>query len=175
MALFSIEGYEFLLRWIHFMAGITWIGILYYFNFVQVAFMAEAEPSTKTEVTTKLVPRALWWFRWSAMVTVLAGLLIYLNQLNQQGASLFFAGSYGVSITIGGVLGIIMWFNVWFIIWPHQKVIIATTAEAAAKGQAPEGLAGRARTALLASRTNTMLSIPMLFFMAAARHISWIG
>ena len=66
-------------------------------------------------------------------------------------------------------------FNVWFIIWPHQKVIIATTAEAAAKGQAPEGLAGRARTAFLASRTNTMLSIPMLFFMAAARHMNWLG
>ena len=175
MALFSMEGYEFLLRWIHFLSGITWIGILYYFNFVQGAFMNEAEAGTKTDVVTKLLPRALWWFRWGAMVTVLAGLLMYLNQLSQIGTSLFFSSSYGVSISIGGALGIIMWFNVWFIIWPHQKVIIATTAEAAAKGQAPEGLAGRARTAFLASRTNTMLSIPMLFFMAAARHMSWIG
>jgi len=164
--------YEFLLRWGHFLAGITWIGLLYYFNFVQGAFMNEVEAPTKTDVTTKLAPRALWWFRWGAMFTVIFGLLIILNKIMVQGMGVM-GTPWGISISIGGVLGLIMWFNVWFIIWPNQKVIIATTAAAAAKGEAPQGLAGRARVAFLASRTNTMLSIPMLFFMAAASHYPW--
>ena len=171
MDLFSAAGYEFILRWIHFLSGITWIGILYYFNFIQGAFMTEVEGGTKTDVTTKLMPRALWWFRWSAMVTVIAGLLIYFKRMGGEPEA-FFASSYGVSISIGGAMGIIMWFNVWFIIWPNQKVIIAATAEAAAKGEAPQ-VGKRPRVAFLASRINTMLSIPMLFFMAAASHMPW--
>ena len=175
MNLFSAEGFDFLVRWIHFVAGITWIGILYYFNFIQGAFLAEVEDSTKKDVITKLMPRALWWFRWGAMITVIAGLILYMRQMMLIGSDVFFSTSYGVSISIGGAMGIIMWFNVWFIIWPNQKVIIATTSEAAAKGEAPQGLAGRARIAFLASRTNTLLSIPMLFFMAAASHGPWGG
>ena len=168
MSLLSAEGFEFLVRWIHFLSGITWIGILYYFNFIQGAFLTEVEADTKKDITTKLMPRALWWFRWGAMITVIAGLIIYFRRLGVIGADTFFASSYGVSITIGGILGIIMWFNVWFIIWPNQKKIIA-----AAKGESSEG--GNARVAFLASRTNTMLSIPMLFFMAAASHMPWTG
>jgi uncharacterized membrane protein len=169
MELFSAAGYEFILRWIHFMAGITWIGILYYFNFIQGAFLTEVEQGTKTDVTTRLMPRALWWFRWGAMITIIAGLLIYFNRMGQMGSDVFFSTSYGVSITIGGVLGLIMWFNVWFIIWPNQKVIIA-----AASGQgSADAVGNKPRVAFLASRTNTMLSIPMLFFMAAASHMPW--
>ncbi|MBI3992190.1 MAG: hypothetical protein HY342_02870, partial [Candidatus Lambdaproteobacteria bacterium] len=114
--LFTNVGYEFILRWIHFMAGITWIGILYYFNFIQGAFMAEVEAGTKFDVTTKLLPRALWWFRWAAMITFIAGWLIYINK----GAAAY-TGPNGMAITFGGILGTIMWFNVWFIIWPNQK------------------------------------------------------
>ncbi|MEE8395778.1 MAG: urate hydroxylase PuuD, partial [bacterium] len=169
----SVTGYEFLLRWFHFLSGITWIGILYYFNFIQGAFMGEAEAGTKTDVVTKLMPRALWWFRWGAMGTVATGLLLYINRWSQMGTDLFFNSSYGISITIGGVLGLIMWFNVWFIIWPNQKVIIAANVAAVAKGGAPEGIGTRPRVAFLFSRINTMLSIPMLFFMAAAGHMNW--
>ena len=169
MELFSAAGYEFILRWIHFMSGITWIGILYYFNFIQGAFLNEVEAGTKADVTTKLMPRALWWFRWGAMFTVIAGLLIYFNKLGQLGPEAFFNSSYGVSITLGGAMGLIMWFNVWFIIWPNQKVIIA-----AANGSGPADAVGnKPRVAFLASRVNTMLSIPMLFFMGAASHMPW--
>ena len=164
--------YEFILRWIHFLAGITWIGLLYYFNLVQGAFMAEAAAAAKPEVTTKLLPRALWWFRWGAMVTLIAGLLIIINRVSQGGWEVM-GTAWGISISIGGLLGIIMWFNVWFIIWPNQKVIIAANQKAVAEGKPVEGLGNRPRVAFLASRTNTMLSIPMLFFMGAASHGPW--
>ncbi|MCZ6473819.1 MAG: urate hydroxylase PuuD [SAR324 cluster bacterium] len=165
--LFSASGFEFLIRWIHFLAGITWIGILYYFNFIQGAFLNEVEAGTKTDVTTKLLPRALWWFRWGAMITIISGLIMYFMKMNAVGSDLFFSSSYGVSISIGGLMGLIMWFNVWFIIWPNQKVIMA------AAGGASVEVGNRPRVAFLASRTNTMLSIPMLFFMAAASHMPW--
>lgn len=169
MDLFSEAGYMFLLRWSHFLAGITWIGLLYYFNLVQVPFLGSVtEATTKKDVTTKLVPRALWWFRWAAMFTVIAGLLMLLNFHMTIGPS-FWSSARGVSISIGGVLGIIMWYNVWFIIWPNQKLIIG----AAEQGKGPTELGGKPRAVLLASRTNTMLSIPMLFFMAASSHMPW--
>jgi uncharacterized membrane protein len=173
IALFTSPGVEFLLRWIHFMAGITWIGLLYYLNFVQGAFMAEAAAAAKPEVTTKLLPRVMWWFRWGAMITFLAGWLIILKKAGEGGGIQW--NGYWVSILLGSILGSIMWFNVWFVIWPRQKFIIATTQAAVAAGKPVEGLGNRARVAFLASRTNTMLSIPMLFFMAAASHIQWIS
>jgi uncharacterized membrane protein len=171
-SLLNSIGVEFLLRWIHIMAGITWIGLLYYFNFVQTPFMGEAAAAAKPEITTKLVPRALWWFRWSAMVTFLVGWLIVIKKIGEGSISLSPPSSYSVSILLGGILGSIMWFNVWFIIWPNQRVIIEATKEAVAKGGTVQ-VGNRPRIAMLASRTNTMLSIPMLFFMAAASHIQW--
>ena len=171
-SLFSAPGVEFLLRWTHFLAGVMWIGLLYYFNFVQGAFMAEAAAAAKPEVTTKLLPRALWWFRWAAMVTFLAGWIIIIKKIGE-GSPAFGYNPYWVSILIGGVLGSIMWFNVWFIIWPNQKFIIETTKTAIAAGRAVEGLGNRPRVAMLTSRLNTALSIPMLFFMAAASHMPW--
>ena len=100
-----MEAAHFFFRWFHFLAGITWIGILYYFNFVQTPFFAETEASVRTGAIQKLVPRALWWFRWAAMVTFLAGLLMYLMRLGEMGAGLFFTSSYGVTITLGGLNG----------------------------------------------------------------------
>ncbi len=155
-----------LFRWIHFLAGVTWIGLLYYFNFVQGAFMAQAQPAAKSEVTEKLLPRALWWFRWGAMVTWLSGLVMLLLNHLSIGPG-YWSTARGVYIFIGALLGTIMWFNVWFIIWPNQKVIIANKADPAKVGNRP-------RVAFLASRTNTMLSIPMLYFMGSSAHGPWV-
>ncbi|MFZ5477839.1 MAG: urate hydroxylase PuuD [Myxococcota bacterium] len=175
MALFSTEGVLFLLRWIHFMAGITWIGLLYYFNFVQGSFMAEAgtEPA-RPFVTRKLLPRALWWFRWGAMFTFLSGLAIILINVAEGGTQVL-AQNWGVLIQIGALLGTLMFLNVWLIIWPKQKIVIASAEAVANGGQADPAAAAAAPRAFLASRTNTLFSIPMLFFMGAARHLSVVG
>jgi len=169
-----MEGILFFLRWIHFLAGITWIGILYYFNFVQTPFFAETDAAVRTGAIQKLVPRALWWFRWAAMFTFLAGILIYLIRMHEMGAGLFFSSSYGVTITIGGLIGTIMFLNVWLVIWPKQPIVIASANQAAQGGQALPTAAGAGRRAGLTSRTNTVFSIPMLFFMGVACHYTWL-
>ncbi|MBI1993396.1 MAG: urate hydroxylase PuuD [Deltaproteobacteria bacterium] len=170
-----MELWLFLLRWIHFLAGITWIGLLYYFNFVQTPFFAETEPAVRSGAIQKLVPRALWWFRWGAMVTFLAGILIYLHKLAQAGVAGFYSTSYGWAITVGGLLGTIMFLNVWLVIWPKQKVVIASATQVAQGGQAIPEAAACGRRAALASRTNTLFSIPMLFYMGAASHLTLFG
>ena len=166
MALFSDAGIQLLLRWTHFLAGITWIGLLYYFNFVQGPFFAEADASTKSVATQKLVPRALWWFRWSAAVTFLAGLVL----LGMRRAS--WSDPWGLTILTGAAFGTVMLANVWRVIWPKQRIVITSAAAVAGGGQANPAAAGAARRAFLASRTNVVLSFPMLFFMGAASHFT---
>jgi uncharacterized membrane protein len=169
-ALFSLDGFLFVLRWLHFFFGIIWIGLLYYFNFVQGAFFAETDAGTKSGAIQKLVPRALWWFRWGAMFTVITGLTI-LAIRGHQGGPLIFATGWGVSILTGMVLGLTMWANVWFVIWPNQKIVIQSATQASSGGAAlPNAAAAGARSGV-ASRTNTLFSIPMLFFMGAASHL----
>jgi uncharacterized membrane protein len=149
-----------LFRWGHFLAGITWIGLLYYFNFVQVPFLKTVSAEGKAEAFKHLVPRALAWFRYSALATWLFGAALLGPNL---GDAFMLQGPYAV-IGMGAWLGTIMLLNVWGIIWPNQKRVlglIPATAEEKPKA---------ARRAFLASRTNTMLSIPMLFFMAASKH-----
>ena len=177
MALFSGEGWLFFLRWFHFLAGITWIGMLYYFNFVQTPFFASADPNVRTGmIAGGLVGRALWWFRWGAMLTFITGWLIILHKIGQFGGlGPFFSQSYGLSIFIGGMLGSLMWFNVWFVIWPAQQVVIRSAEQVAGGGQAIPEAAARGQRAGLASRTNTLFSIPMLFFMGAASHFAFTG
>ncbi len=172
MALLSGEGWLFLLRWFHFLAGITWIGILYYFNFVQTPFFAKAEAPVRTGmIAGGLVSTALWWFRWGAMFTFITGWLIIIDRMGRLGVGGFFDTSYGWAIFFGGILGSVMWFNVWFVIWPAQQVVMQSAAQVAKGSQAiPEAAARGARSGV-ASRTNTMLSIPMLFFMGAASHL----
>ncbi|HEX5607194.1 MAG TPA: urate hydroxylase PuuD [Candidatus Binatia bacterium] len=165
-----MEFTQFMLRWVHFLAGITWIGILYYFNFVQTPFFAETEAGVRTAAIQKLVPRALWWFRWGAMFTFLAGISIYLMRMSEMGAGLFYSSPYGVTITVGGLLGTLMFLNVWLVIWPNQQVVIASANQVASGGQALPAAAGAGRRGALASRTNTVLSIPMLLYMGAASH-----
>src|SRR2546427_632808 len=162
MALFSDAGIQFLFRWIHFLSGITWIGLLYYFNFCVAPFMAEADAATKSGATQKLVPRALWWFRWSAAVTFLAGVVI----LGLRRAS--WSDPWGLTILTGAAFGTVMLANVWRVIWPNQKIVIANAVATAGGGQANPAAAGAARRAFLASRTNVVFSFPMLFFMGAA-------
>lgn len=174
MALFGAagEGWLFFLRWFHFLAGITWIGMLYYFNFVQTPFFAGADPAVRSGMLTGgLVARALWWFRWGAMFTFLTGWLIILHRIGQQGLAGFFGTPYGWLIFYGGMLGSLMWFNVWFVIWPAQQVVMASASQVKAGGQAIPEAAARGQRAGFASRTNTLLSIPMLFFMGAASHL----
>jgi len=167
-----MDAWLFLLRWFHFLAGITWIGMLYYFNFVQVPFFAGAEPAVRTGmITGGLVSRALWWFRWGAMLTFITGWLYLLHRISQLGGvQAFFNTPYGWAIFIGGFIGSLMWFNVWFIIWPAQQVVMASATRVKEGGQAIPEAAARGARGGVTSRTNTLLSIPMLFFMGAASH-----
>ena len=165
MAIFTNAGVEFLLRWVHFLAGITWIGLLYYFNFVQGPFMAEADAPTKSVATQKLVPRALWWFRWAAMVTFLSGALIILKRGD-------FSSPWAVTILTGAAFGTMMFLNVWLVIWPKQQVVIANAVATAGGGQANPAAPVAARRAFLAARTHVVFSFPMLLFMGAASHLT---
>jgi len=175
LALLSGDGILFILRWIHFLAGITWIGLLYYFNVVQTPFFAETDPAIRSGAIQKLVPRALWWFRWAAMFTFLSGWLYIVHRLGQLGWSGFWASSYGWTITLGGILGSLMWANVWFVIWPNQQVVIANAVQTSKGGAAIPDAAARGRRAALASRTNVVFSIPMLFYMGAASHLNLVA
>ena len=173
MALLTVDGWLLLLRWFHFLAGITWIGMLYYFNFVQTPFFAAAEPPVRSGmIVGGLVNRALWWFRWGAMATFITGWLIIFHKMGQLGVAGFFNTSYGWAIVTGGLLGSLMWFNVWFIIWPAQQLVIGSATQVARGGQAIAEAAARGQRSGFASRTNTLLSIPMLFFRGAASHLT---
>lgn len=153
-------GIEMLLRWGHFLSGVAWIGLLYYFNFVQTEYFKEAEAAAKSDAIRKLVPRALWWFRWGAVATLVTGLGIFAVR----------GGGMSVDIYVGALLGIFMFTNVWLLIWPNQKIVIASTEQVANGGAALPEAAAAAAQAALASRTNAMFSIPMLFFMGASAH-----
>jgi uncharacterized membrane protein len=171
MELFSMEGWYILLRWLHFLAGITWIGILYYFNLVQTPFFAtELGGQARGAVVRGLLPNALWWFRWGAMFTFLSGWLIVLTKWGHEGVPL--SSGYMTLILTGGLLGTLMWANVWFVIWPAQQVEIKSAEQVADGGQAIPEAAARGARAGLASRTNTLFSIPMLFFMGSASHFT---
>jgi uncharacterized membrane protein len=173
IALFSFDGILFVLRWLHFFFGIVWIGHLYYFNFVQGPFFAETDAATKSGAIQKLVPRALWWFRWGAMGTIITG-LTYLAMEGHRSGPAIFATSWGVFILTGMFLGILMWANVWFVIWPAQQVVIASATQVAKGGQPIAEAAARGARAGVASRTNTLFSIPLLFFMGAAKHLPMV-
>ncbi|GJM10503.1 MAG: hypothetical protein DHS20C11_27790 [Lysobacteraceae bacterium] len=160
LAILNDYAIGFLLRWIHILAGITWIGLLYYFNFVQGEYFKEADGGAKGDAIQKLVPRALWWFRWGAMFTFLSGIGL-----------LAFYKLMSIGILTGATLGTIMFLNVWLIIWPNQKIVIASANSVASGGEADPNAAGALAKAGLASRTNTLFSIPMLFFMAGSRHL----
>jgi len=164
-----MEYAEFALRWFHFLAGVTWIGVLYYFNFIQTPFFgSELGGSAKSAMTRGLVPNALWWFRWGAMFTFLTGWLIVFMKL---GHGVGLDSGYMTRVLTGGLMGTLMWANVWFVIWPAQQIVIANAESVAAGGEANPAAAGAGGKAGMASRTNTLFSIPMLLFMGSASHL----
>jgi len=162
-------GLQFLARWAHVVIGIVWIGLLYYFNFVQVPSFAQFEAATRNEAIDKLASRGLWWFRWAALFTVLTGLLILLAEKVGTKTALFsndyWKSAEGTSIATGIFLALIMFVNVWGVIWRNQKVVIANARNVLAGGQADPAAADAGRRAALASRQNVIFSFPMLLFM----------
>src|SRR3989338_2341280 len=170
--LFTQDGVLFVFRFIHFFFGVIWIGLLYYFNFVQGSFFAETDAHTKSGCIQKLVPRALWWFRWAAMFTFLSGVHFLLLTLHFQGGFGMLSGGWGIMILTGATFGTFMWANVWFVIWPKQKIVIQSAVQTAQGGQAIPEAAGAAAKAGLASRSNTPVSPPILFFLGGARHLA---
>lgn len=160
---------QLIFGWLHFLAGITWIGLLYFLNVVNVPFMRVLDPAARPQVVPTLLPRVLAWFRHAAWVTVLAGLVLIYDKYWREGG--LFATDAHKTIFMGMVLGLIMLFNVWVFVWPNQRKII----NAVRAGQTADP--SWARIALYASRTNFTLSFPMLLYMRGASHspMDWAG
>ena len=160
--------WSLILRYVHVLSGIMWIGLLWYFNFVQIPNMPKIPDDQKPAIGKVIAPAALFWFRWGAMATIITGLLVaHVNGYLMQAMTLGIMDGVAkhTAIGIGMWLGIIMFINVWFVIWPNQKRALGMVEAS------PEKKAASARTAMLFSRTNTLLSIPMLFSMASAQNI----
>ena len=171
---YATQGYAgaefgiFFFRWLHVLSAVMWIGLLWYFNFVQIPSMPKIPDDQKPAISKVIAPAALFWFRWSAMATIVTGLIVaamykYLGWALTLG--LIDGDPKHTMIGIGMWLGIIMWFNVWMIIWPNQKKALGMVEVSA------EEKAAAARKAMLFSRTNTLLSIPMLFAMVSAQNL----
>ncbi len=168
----------FVLRWLHVVAGVMWIGLLWYFNFVQIPTMPKVPDELKKGVSGYIAPAALFWFRWAAMVTFVLGVILALrnNYLLEAYTLDFSDGAAGwpvvpkyLAIGIGMWLGTIMWFNVWFVIWPNQQKALNIGGKYPDLPAADKAAAGK--TAMIFSRINTLLSVPMLFSMVAAGHL----
>ena len=158
--------WAFFFRWLHVLSGVMWIGLLWYFNFVQIPSMPKIPDEQKPAIGKVIAPEALFWFRWAALATVVTGLILaILNGYIGQALAIGLTDNVAkhAAIGIGMWLGLIMAANVWFVIWPNQKKALGIV-EAEAKAAA-------ARTAMLFSRTNTMLSVPMLYAMVSAQNI----
>mgnify|MGYP003571055288 CR=1 FL=1 len=171
---FGMPYWQFFMRWLHVLSGVMWIGLLWYFNFVQIPLMPSIPDDQKPAIGKHIAPKALFWFRWGAMATIVTGLLLAL--LNNYfvgaltiGLSEGFAVRRNVLIGVGMWFGIVMWFNVWFIIWPNQQK--ALNIDNKYPDLAADAKAAAGRKAMLFSRTNTLLSIPMLFAMVSAQNI----
>ncbi len=164
------EYMTFFMRFLHVVCGVMWIGLLWYFNFVQIPNMPKIPDDQKPAIGKVIAPAALFWFRWGAMGTIVTGLLLaamngYFVDAMTLGAADGFAVSKSTAIGLGMWMGIIMWFNVWFVIWPNQKRALGMVeCDADTK-------AASARMAMLFSRTNTLLSFPMLYAMISAQNL----
>ncbi|MCH7794981.1 MAG: urate hydroxylase PuuD [Proteobacteria bacterium] len=171
---YATQGYTgalfgvFFFRWLHVLSGVMWIGLLWYFNFVQIPSMPKIPDEQKPAISKVIAPAALFWFRWAAMATIITGLIVAgMNGYIIEAITIGLTDNdpQHTMIGIGMWLGVIMWANVWFVIWPNQKKVLGMVeVDDDAKKAA-------ARTAMLFSRTNTLLSIPMLFAMVAAQNL----
>ena len=165
---FDLLFWTWLFRYIHVIVGIMWIGLLWYFNFVQIPNMAKIPDEQKPAISKVIAPSALFWFRWAAFATILSGLILsYLSGYLHEAMTLGIGsgGGKNTAIGIGMWLGLIMAFNVWFVIWPNQKKALGIVETD------PESKAKSAKTAMVFSRTNTLLSLPMLLSMVAAQNL----
>ena len=172
---FGIGGFDidtlfwsWLFRYFHVISGTMWIGLLWYFNFVQIPNMSKITDEQKPAITKVIAPSALFWFRWAAFATIVTGLIVaYLNGYLHEAMTLGIGSGGGkyTAIGIGMWLGLIMAFNVWFIIWPNQKKVLGII------DSTPEEKPIAAKKALIASRTNTLLSLPMLLTMVSAQNL----
>jgi uncharacterized membrane protein len=160
-------------RMLHVIVGVMWIGLLWFFNMVQTPAYAQMDATARNDAFDKLTWRALWWFRWAAAATVASGILILL--IGGFGSDDFYASSFwkspsGLTLSVGILFGITMFLNVWLVIWPNQQVVIANARNVLAGGQADPAAATAARKGALASRMNTIFSLPLLVFMVGASH-----
>tara|TARA_X000001036_G_C20651530_1_gene795201 strand:+ start:575 stop:1177 length:603 start_codon:yes stop_codon:yes gene_type:complete len=165
---FDTYFFSWLFRYLHVLSGIMWIGLLWYFNFVQIPSMPNIPDEQKPAIGKVIAPKALFWFRWAALATIITGLIVaYLNGYLHQAMTLGIGNGYGknAAIGIGMWLGIIMAYNVWMVIWPNQKKALGMVE------CTPEEKANSAKLAMLFSRTNTLLSFPMLLSMVAAQNL----
>ena len=158
----------FVFRWLHVLSGVMWIGLLWYFNFVQIPNMSKIPDEHKPAISKVIAPAALFWFRWAALATIVSGLILgYINGYIHDAMTLgiMSGGGKNTAIGIGMWLGVIMAFNVWFVIWPNQKKALGIVQVE------PDVKAKSARVAMLFSRTNTLLSLPMLLSMVIAQNL----
>jgi uncharacterized membrane protein len=167
MDVMTFDWWAFCWRWLHVLGGIMWIGHLYYFNFTQAPTMPKIPAELKPGVSKYILPEALFWFRWGAMWTIITGLILawFMGEVHQ--AIMLGIGQHNAhftSIGFGMWLGAIMWFNVWFIIWPNQQRVLGLIPADDDRKKAA------ARTAFLTSRINTLLSIPMLYCMTSVHY-----
>jgi len=168
------QFWAFIFRWLHVLSGVLWIGLLYYFNFVQMPVMPKIPDDQKPAVSKFIAPEALWYFRWAAMSTIVTGLILaalnryFLEAITLDAIEGFVVPSHTL-IGMGMWLGAIMWFNVWFVIWPNQQRALNLDNKYPDLSKDQKAAAGR--TAMLFSRTNTMLSVPMLFCMVGAQNL----
>lgn len=168
----------FLSRYLHILFGITWIGLLYFFNVVQVPAYAQLSDGARSEALRNLTWRALWWFRWAALATFVTGicLLIFQEQLandfGPNGDETYFSTTQGYAISVGMLFGITMFLNVWGVIWRNQKVVIGSARSVADGGEADPAAPASAKKAARASRANTFFSFTMLWFMVFTAHFS---
>ena len=165
---FDRSFFSWLFRYLHVLSGIMWIGLLWYFNFVQIPSMPNIPDEQKPAIGKVIAPKALFWFRWAALVTIVTGLIVAYLQGYVHQAMILGIGSgdpKSTAIGIGMWLGLIMAFNVWFVIWPNQKKALGMVETD------PESKAKAAKTAMVFSRTNTLLSLPMLLSMVAAQNL----
>jgi uncharacterized membrane protein len=166
--IFDQQFWSWFFRYLHVLAGIMWIGLLWYLNFVQIPSMPKIPDEQKPAVSKVIAPTILFWFRWAALGTIITGLIVAtINGYVHQAMTLGFTSGYGrdTAIGIGMWLGIIMAYNVWFIIWPNQKKALGMIEVT------PEEKAKSAKTAMITSRINTLLSLPMLLTMVMAQNL----
>jgi uncharacterized membrane protein len=167
------HGWEMLSRSSHVLFGITWIGLLYFFNFVQTPAFAELSPGARNEAFDKITWRALWWFRWAALFTFLTGvsMLAVQRALGSEFAN-YFTTAQGVSIATGSILATTMFLNVWGVIWRNQQIVIGSVRQVLAGGEADPRQPDAAKKGARASRCNTLFSIPMVWFMVFTSHFA---